>query len=184
MCKQCEKNKRRTPRSEYCNKCIKERKRLSDKRYRQENKEQIKKQKKRAYHSGKTYKCAYCGGNFVRKVYGETPKYCNRKCFELHSRETRMGENNPAWKGGDYVYDVIHREVKKAKGKAKRCMNREEKILDFECSKKSKKFEWANISGEYKRDVNDFMSLCVYCHRVYDGNEPWRFSPYKKNEKK
>lgn len=33
----------------------------------------------------------------------------------------------------------------------------------------AKRFEWANISGEYKKDVSDWERLCVSCHRLKDG---------------
>ena len=32
-------------------------------------------------------------------------------------------------------------------------------------------YEWANISGEYKRNRNDFLRLCRTCHRRFDWNE-------------
>ena len=28
--------------------------------------------------------------------------------------------------------------------------------------------EFANISGEYRRDVDDYIELCRPCHRIYD----------------
>ena len=30
------------------------------------------------------------------------------------------------------------------------------------------RIEWASISREAKRDLNDYMALCVKCHRKYD----------------
>lgn len=30
------------------------------------------------------------------------------------------------------------------------------------------KFEWANKSGDYKRDLSDWLRLCISCHRKYD----------------
>ena len=32
----------------------------------------------------------------------------------------------------------------------------------------STKFEWANISGEYRIDRDDWARLCCRCHRRYD----------------
>jgi len=32
--------------------------------------------------------------------------------------------------------------------------------------------ELSNISGKYKRDINDYEWLCVKCHRIKDGNMP------------
>lgn len=31
-----------------------------------------------------------------------------------------------------------------------------------------KRYEWANISGEYKRDRSDWVMLCPSCHRKID----------------
>lgn len=28
--------------------------------------------------------------------------------------------------------------------------------------------EWANLSGEYRRDLSDYIELCVPCHRLKD----------------
>ncbi len=35
------------------------------------------------------------------------------------------------------------------------------------CTEK-KRYEWANISGKYKRDTADWVRLCAKCHRAYD----------------
>lgn len=37
-------------------------------------------------------------------------------------------------------------------------------------SKTAKKFEWANISGEYKRERTDWLRLCTSCHHKYDNS--------------
>lgn len=34
--------------------------------------------------------------------------------------------------------------------------------------KEKNRYEWANISGEYKRELSDYESLCVSCHRIKD----------------
>ena len=31
--------------------------------------------------------------------------------------------------------------------------------------------EFANISGEYKRDINDYVELCIACHKRYDAKK-------------
>lgn len=36
--------------------------------------------------------------------------------------------------------------------------------------KDSKKYEWANISKEYKRDRTDWLRLCTSCHHKYDNS--------------
>lgn len=34
----------------------------------------------------------------------------------------------------------------------------------------AKKFEWANISKKYKRELDDWIRLCTKCHRKFDGH--------------
>lgn len=85
--------------------------------------------------------------------------YCSREC---KARNIPKGENAYAWK--DKVsYAGIHRWVYRELGLPNQC--------DFCKTTISKKFEWANLSGEYKRDLSDWARLCVVCHRNYD--QPW-----------
>ena len=35
-------------------------------------------------------------------------------------------------------------------------------------SENSKQFNWANVSGLYERDLNDWVRLCVACHYAFD----------------
>lgn len=35
-------------------------------------------------------------------------------------------------------------------------------------TKTSVRYEWANISHQYKRDLDDWMELCKKCHMAYD----------------
>lgn len=69
-----------------------------------------------------------------------------------------IGEKNPAWKGKKVSYAGIHLWIKKRKLKLKLCEK---------CGKK-KKLELSNISGKYRRDINDYKWLCIKCHRNLD----------------
>lgn len=76
-------------------------------------------------------------------------------------QETR-GENNPNWKGDEAGYFAIHDWVKLRLGKPRLCS---------ECgTTEAKKYEWANISGQCKRELTDWRRLCVSCHRKWDGH--------------
>lgn len=130
-----------------------------------------------------------CGKEFdarpahVRKGFG---KFCSRQCsFKWRSKgpEKRKKYNittpNKGWfgnrepwnkgiktgivpanfKGEEVGYDALHDWVNRHKGKAKSCS---------ECGKSEGRMEWANKSREYKRDLNDWISLCVSCHRKFD----------------
>lgn len=66
------------------------------------------------------------------------------------------GDKNGSWKGEDVGYRAIHYWVVQRLGKAKRCSK---DILH-----KSTRYHWANISHEYKRDLNDWIELCPSCN--------------------
>ena len=73
------------------------------------------------------------------------------------------GEKHPAWKGDKVGYYALHDWVQSRKGKAKYCLYA--KTLYSDCRGQ---YEWANISQEYERDINDYMSLCNKHHNQYD----------------
>jgi len=64
------------------------------------------------------------------------------------------------WKGDKVGYHALHTWVTRHKGKAVKC---------YECGT-NKNVQWANLSHEYKRDLNDFREMCGKCHRAYDKN--------------
>lgn len=80
-----------------------------------------------------------------------------------HSEETKKklsGKNNYGWKGDNAGYNSIHIWIRKHKSPQELCSM---------CGKKVQ-LQLANISGKYYRDINDFMWLCVKCHRKFDSN--------------
>ena len=72
------------------------------------------------------------------------------------------GEKHFAWKGDGVGMVSLHDWVRSRLGTPSKCEH---------CGKtEAKKFEWANKSHEYKRDLTDWVRLCVPCHRKYDGH--------------
>ena len=71
----------------------------------------------------------------------------------------KSGKDNPCWKGNNVGYEALHEWIKKRKPKPKLC----------ERCKKRPPYDLANISGEYRRDVNDFEWICRKCHMKDDG---------------
>ncbi len=70
------------------------------------------------------------------------------------------GKRNWQWKGDNATYVAKHRWIKKWFGSPNHCE---------ECNKyNEKKYNWANISGKYKRIREDWKQLCIPCHRKYD----------------
>ena len=61
---------------------------------------------------------------------------------------------------GKVGMQALHSWVKRRLGKPQKCEH---------CgSTTAKKYEWANKSHEYKRDLSDWIRLCTSCHRKYD----------------
>ena len=73
-----------------------------------------------------------------------------------------IGEKNPQWKGDNVGYHSLHSWIHRQLGMPDIC----EECKNFHLS--GHKIHWANISGEYKRDINDWIRLCTHCHAEYD----------------
>lgn len=71
----------------------------------------------------------------------------------------RENEDNPMWKGEGVGLYALHVWVK----------NRKPKPLHCEMCKSAQPVDLANISQQYKRDVDDFEWLCRRCHMTKDG---------------
>ena len=72
--------------------------------------------------------------------------------------ERTIGKNNVNWKGKEVGYWGLHMWIRRHKSKLENCEK---------CNKKGY-LHLANISKEYKRDINDYKWLCVSCHAKYD----------------
>ena len=118
-----------------------------------------------------TVTCA-CGITFQTVPCDKNRKYCSRKCF--HSNyQRRKGlkykivkvnagwykeKTNASYKTGTLSYQAIHCWLRKHHKYPEACQN---------CNEK-RKLDWANISGEYRRTINDYIALCRKCHWYYD----------------
>ena len=78
------------------------------------------------------------------------------------------GPRHPNWKGDEVGYHALHRWVERRKVRTGICS---------ECGAQPEPMgrrrvgtEFANVSGEYRRDLADYVELCVPCHRRQDGN--------------
>lgn len=99
--------------------------------------------------------CAKTGS--LNPLYGT--KVIRDNEFRRKARLRQTGELNSNWKGDKVGYLGLHAWVNNNKPKPSKCeMCNEEKPLDL-----------ANISQEYKRDINDWEYLCRKCHMTKDG---------------
>ena len=68
-------------------------------------------------------------------------------------------ESNGRWKGDKVGCFGSHEWLYTHFGKADHCEH---------CHKGNLNYQWANVSGKYLRDRNDYITLCVSCHRRFD----------------
>ena len=112
--------------------------------------------------------CFTCGKDF-KAVLTEVNRggaiTCSRECF--YKRLPIILEERNANK--QMTYESVHHWVKRKNGKPALCEN---------CGSTDKKaYDWANISGDYKRDLNDWKRLCRSCHLYWD-RQPERRGAY------
>jgi hypothetical protein len=77
----------------------------------------------------------------------------------LKISKSKLGFQNPAWKGDNITYAQLHKWIRGHKPKLSYCEM---------CGKVNCPLDIANKSGKYKRDLNDWLRLCVKCHEKYD----------------
>lgn len=101
--------------------------------------------------------CQVCCKKFKAKPSAKR-KYCSLNCVYKTTRG--VPNRNSQWKGENVSYKALHVWVARWRGTPSECE---------ECGDTSdRKYEWANISKEYKRDLSDWKRLCHPCHIRFD----------------
>jgi len=118
--------------------------------------------------------CKICKTEFITypsRVKNGRGLFCSKKCINIGRKQPKewiemiknliSGENNFNWKGNKVGYRALHNWIENHLGKPLNCSN-----CGLNKIPKGKKryFQWANISHKYKRDLNDWIRLCVKCH--------------------
>lgn len=93
-------------------------------------------------------------------------KFVERNRIYAGTRRVVSGPSHPGWKGDQVGLGSLHDWVRRHRGTPSECEH---------CGKTEGLFQWANKSGEYKRDLADWLRLCVPCHFKYDdiGRKMW-----------
>lgn len=121
-------------------------------------------------------KCTNCGVRYGSREHEDTTVkgsvYLCKDCYsarrDSNGRFTKgsgLGSYNGMWKGDDVGYHGVHDWIKSHWGKPEICEHCDAKNLG------GKRHQWANISGEYKRDRSDWIRLCAKCHYRFDGRD-------------
>jgi len=107
--------------------------------------------------------CKYCWCEYERrpselKIHWSS--YCSDDC-KHKSFTPFFWEDNYQWKWDNITYRTIHRWVENNKWKA---------IVCSKCWKTKEEWmiHWSNIDHKYRRNLDDYVSLCVKCHKAYD----------------
>ncbi len=78
------------------------------------------------------------------------------------STKFKKGQIPVNWKGDDVGYDGLHQWVNRHLGKPGTCEH---------CGRTGlwgRQINWANKDHGYKRNLKDWLRLCVKCHKKYD----------------
>lgn len=94
---------------------------------------------------------------FPKYIIGHNPH--GKKDLYKYGKKFKEGQNHPLWKEKP-SYQALHTWVRRHKNKPNNCEK---------CGKSKKRLEAANISGKYKRDINDYIYVCNSCHNIMDG---------------
>ena len=110
-------------------------------------------------------------GRFIKGYHSHPSTEFKKGQRASPKTEFKKGENvnekHRLWKGDNVSYSGLHYWIHRKLGMPKICCN---------CGTiQAKKYEWANISGEYKRDLTDWIRLCKRCHSLKDevGKKAW-----------
>lgn len=130
----------------------------------------------------RTVNCLRCGKQYQItqiRIDNGRGKYCSKACQYADKKGLHLSPNSEfkkgqdAWnKGIDYYPSTykgdnvgmraLHSWVARRLGKPSKCEH---------CgSTTAKRYEWSNISRQYKRSLDDWQRLCTKCHMIYDGH--------------
>lgn len=113
--------------------------------------------------------CDFCG--IVFEHTEKSQNFCGLLCRNRYISKqnkgkknykisiSKIGEKNSNWLGDKVGLSGVHLWLKRRYKKPEFCQD----------CRKNKAMDLANISGNYKRDINDFEWLCRHCHMSKDG---------------
>lgn len=104
--------------------------------------------------------CKSCGYRHRTRPTGlkYKTKKLNPTSFKKGCVPWNKGLRTPELKGKSY--DALHDWVRRIYGSPRIC---------WQCGDEYKeRYEWANVSGKYKKDLKDWMRLCRKCHHKFD----------------
>lgn len=109
--------------------------------------------------------CKECKKSFSDYSSNNRSGFCSLDCY-WKNMSSKKDESSPSWKGQGVSYGRLHVWIRQQMGDPGEC------VYCAEPNKKSRDgrsyLHWANVSGEYKRELDDWIPLCPSCHLKYD----------------
>lgn len=106
--------------------------------------------------------CLNCSKQLSRLVPSQIKqgrgKYCSNRCANFGTHSHCWIDTLDVKTTGDKAYNTLHTWVRRNKQKPKQCE---------QCGQE-RYLQWANKDGKYRRNLNDYVALCVPCHVRYD----------------
>ncbi len=99
----------------------------------------------------------------TQKVISSTFKRYGYKCRKAYKRN-QFGSNNSSWVGNNAKYATLHKRVEALHGRPKYC-----EVCGT--TDPFKRYEWANVTGDYFDIRNGYKRMCVSCHRYFDHSD-------------
>ena len=96
----------------------------------------------------------------TRMTTERSAKYATKRAEAL--RIKNVGPLHPMWRGDKASYRAVHYWVTRQKGKPSTCSK---------CGvsdERPRYIQWANVDGKYRRSLEDFIAMCVSCHKNHD----------------
>ena len=131
-----------------------------------EHKKKISKNNSRYWSSHSYPESARKKLRLIAKKRGFGKWMLGRKLPEIVKRKMgRKDTNHHAWRGDNAGYRAKHTWIQGKRGQPTICEHCGTAGL------KGHQIHWANVSGKYKREFDDWLRLCAKCHKIYDLHE-------------
>ena len=77
-----------------------------------------------------------------------------------------VGTDSYKWKGDSVGYRALHDWVVRYKGEPSSCSVCEKENIPGKDGRRT--IQWANKSGKYLRNLDDWVRMCITCHKKHD----------------